>query len=364
VDPAGRITAGGLALVLAAALAACNGGSDPGPGGRSGEPDATASPTVSFDDVVAAVEERVEVYDEITTGVIALVRKDDETEVVTNGRSEVTDRVPPAPGDTFPIASITKPMTAALVLQLVGDGEVALGDPARRWLPELRPVDAEITVEQLLSHRSGLSETVEADVRQVGFDTAALLERSARRPLDFRPGSDGSYANIGYGALGLLVERVLGQPFGTALEERVFRPAGMKDSSLGGRPEVQGHQGNGKPVEKYYLGFLPGAGSVVATAADVDGFFRALWAGELLDLDEVDEMRTPRGSLQFWSEYGLGLAFEKFTCGRAIGHSGRIAGFTIEAWTLAGEERSTVVMVNDEAADTVVNSIVETALCS
>lgn len=363
-----RIVAAALATTCAG-LAGCGGGGSDGdspPQGSTPAPEPT--PASSFESVVAAVRERVEVYDGIATGVIALVRVGDRTKVVTGGLADVADERPTAPGQTFPIASITKPMTATLVMQLVEEGRVALDDPARTWLPELRPVDATITVEQLLSHSSGLSETVEADVKRVGFDTAALLRRSASRPLDFPPGTRGTYSNIGYGALGLLVERVREQPLAAVLEERVFQPAAMASSSLGGRPEVQGYDTDGKPVENYYLQFIPAAGSVVSPAADVDAFFRALWAGELVAPGTVTDMRDPRGPValsQFWRpDYGLGLIHWKVSCGTAVGHSGRIDGFTDEAWTLSGEERSAVVTVNDAAADDIARSIVETALCS
>lgn len=271
------------------------------------------------------------------------------------------------PGLTFPIASITKPMTATVVMQLVAEGLLALADPVEEWLPELRAIRAPITVEQLLSHRSGLPDSSNADIRRVGFGTPALLEASAGHGLDFTPGSEGSYANIGFAALGLMVERVLDQPLGEVLEERLFAPAGMSSSALGGRPGVQGYV-DSKPVKDYHLELQPAAGSVVATAGDVDIFFRALWDGELVDPAVVSDMRESRGQVlipPLWRpDYGLGLIHNEVSCGVAVGHSGRIGGFTNEAWTLEDSDRSMVVTVNDERADDIARSIVETALCS
>lgn len=330
---------------------------------REGAPSAT--PMADFDSVLAAVEERMAVYDDLTTGVIALVRVGGRTEVVTDGRADVAARRPTRPSMTFPIASITKPMIATLVLQLVDEGMVRLDDPVSSWVPELDAVRPTITVQQLLSHRGGLREVSDADIDRVGFDTADLVAASARHP-DFPSGAKGVYSNVGFGALGLLVERVLRQPLAEALADRIFAPAGMDASSLGGAPDVRGYF-DGRPVEDYFLQLLPAAGSVVASAGDVDRFFRSLWAGELVPDGLVSEMRRSHGSVRIgerWRpDYGLGLIRYDVSCGTAIGHSGRIGGFTDEAWTLESEDRSTVLTVNDQNADSIARSIVETALC-
>jgi D-alanyl-D-alanine carboxypeptidase len=163
----------------------------------------------------------------------------------------------------------------------------------------------------------------------------------------------------------LLVERVLDQPLDRALRERIFEPAGMGSSSLGGRPSVQGYAP--RPVRNYHLDYVPAAGGVVSTVADVDGFLRALWAGDLLDPDLVSDMRESRGQVQvneFLSlDYGLGVMHQQLSCGEVLGHGGRIRGFTDEAWTLADGTRSAVITVNDEDVDSAVLSILETALC-
>lgn len=358
-------------LVLAATGAGgCSGGGhDAAPADPDTQtPSASASTPASFASVVTAVEDRVAVYDGIATGIIVVVRVGDRTRAVTDGLSRVEGKKPIAAGQTFPVASITKPMVATLVLQLVHEGRLALGDDLRGMLPALAGLDTPITLEQVLSHRSGLLRDLPtAQVLRLGPGaTAELVEAAARHGLEFAPGTDGRYSNLGFAALGLLVEKVLDQPLGEALAERVFEPAGMDDSALGTAPDIQGYD-RGKPVRNYYLEYLPGAGSVVATAGDLDAFFHALWAGRLLPDDLVTSMRESRGQVQigigFRPDYGLGLIRWHVSCGTAIGHSGRIGGFTDEAWTLEGHDRSVVVSVNDQDADSIARGIVETALC-
>lgn len=364
----GRLTSvGGLAL-LAVLLAGCGGPAEPGTPTGGPAPPAGTTPAAApdFESVVRAVEDRVEVYDGIATGVIALVRVGEQTKVVTAGRAEVRAKRDMGPGLTFPIASITKPMTATLVMQLVDERRIGLGDDARSWIPELKGAGTPITIEQLLSHRSGLREPQDAEIRRVGLDTADLVRASASHPLDFEPGARGTYSNVGFGALGLLVERVLDQPLEQAMAERIFDPAGMESSSLGGSPDVQGYTDD-EAVRNYYLDFLPPAGSVVATASDVDRFFGMLWAGRLVSQASVKEMRESRGAVQigpFWNpDYGLGLIHSDVTCGTALGHSGRMDGFTTEAWTLEDGSRSAVVAINDLGVDEIGRAIVDTALC-
>ena len=366
-------TASAVALVSLVLAGGCSGStSGPGPATPQTSPDPEASasaseptPAKSLADVREALEERVAVYDGIATGVIALVRVGEETAVVTHGHA-LRGGATMAEEGTWPIASITKMMTATLVLQLVEEGRLALDDDVHRWLPELDGAGP-ITVEQLLSHRSGLLRDPRfAELERVGIsNTAGVLELAGDRGPEYDAGTDGRYSNVGFAGLGVLAERVLDQPFGEALRERIFEPAGMDSTALGARPSIQGY--NPKPVRNYYLGYVPGAGSVVSTVADVDAFMRALWAGDLLDPDLVADMRESRGAVQVSPfvrlDYGLGVMHDRVSCGDTVGHSGRIGGFTDEAWTLADGTRSVVVTINDQEADSPVKSIVETALC-
>lgn len=352
-------------LAMLAAVATCLAACSSAPDAEAPSPPATAAVPATLDSVQPAVEQRVSVFEGLATGVIALVRVGEQTGVVTSGLAVVDRLVSTHEGQRFPIASITKPMVATAVLQLVEEDLVALDDPAEKWLPELRGVEPVITVEDLLSHRSGLRDSRDADIRQHGFASHDLLLASAAHPLDFPPGSRGRYANVGYGALGLLLERVRMQPLGEVLEQQIFGPAAMVDSELQGRPQVHGYTDGEDVTNEIYLQLLPAAGSVVSTVGDVDRFFQSLWSGKLLDPTTVAEMRTVRGNVEqgAWSDYGLGLATLTLGCGTAYGHGGRINGYTIEAWTLEDGDRSTVVLVNDFLSNEVVAGIVTTALC-
>ena len=326
------------------------------------ETSVTSATSNGFDSAVAATEERVEVYEEVATGVIALVRVGEQTEVVTAGKARLRPEVAMEADMRFPLASITKSMTATVIMQLVEDGRLALDDPVDRWVPELRGVAQTITIEHLLAHQAGLEPPTEREMQQLGADSSRLLEAVASRPLAFDPGTRSSYSNEGYVALGLAAQRILGQPFGEVLRIQVFDPAGMGSSSLFGRPDVHGYDGRQDVSDQFYLRWVPPAGSVVAAAEDVDVFYRALWSGRLVGVDTVAQMRTLRGNVGAWTDYGFGLARERFSCGTAMGHAGRLNGISTEAWTLDEEDRSTVVLVNDHVS-LVAPVIADAALC-
>jgi D-alanyl-D-alanine carboxypeptidase len=353
-----------LVIVLGSILTACSGEPSREPASGQTSDTSVQNPEEgehSLAAVAAATRERVSVYDGIATGVITLIRVGEQTEVITAGRAQRRPRVAMAPDMRFLIASITKTMTAVLVMQLVDEGRVALDDPAQRWVPELRSLPP-ITIEDLLSHRSGLPDTTQADVDQAGTDTRQLVERAVAHGLEFAPGSRGNYSNLGYGVLQLLLERIRQRPFSAQLERLIFAPAGMDSSTLFGRPDAYGHVDGIEVTGQHLMRLLPASGSVVSTAHDIDAFYEALWDGRLVAADHVADMTTPRGDVVQFTEYGLGMAVRTVSCGEAVGSSGRGEGFSIDAYTLAETDRSTVAMVNDHLSDAL-PSIVETALC-
>ena len=321
-----------------------------------------AETSSGFDSAVAATEERVEAYDEVATGVIALVRVGERTEVVTAGKARLRPEVAMDADMRFPLASITKSMTATVILQLVEDGQLALDDPVDRWVPELRGVEQTITIEDLLAHRSGLEHATEREMRQLGTDSSRLLRAVAEPSAEVRARHEEQLLQRGLRCARPRRRADPGPALREVLRSRVFDPADMGSSSLFGRSDVHGYDGRQDVSDQFFLRWLPPAGSVVATAEDVDAFYRTLWSGRLVGADAVAQMRALRGYVGGWSDYGFGLARERFSCGPAMGHSGRLSGISTEAWTLDDTDRSTVVLVNDHLSD-VAPVIVDAALC-
>ena len=153
------------------------------------------------------------------------------------------------------------------------------------------------------------------------------------------------------------------------MQERIFTPAGMTDTSLDPDritepPLVHGYDGR-KDVTLDDLTIAWAAGGVVASARDLDAFLQALGGGRFLDSSMFQDMARPRGELanQGQLEYGLGLARTDPRCGTVLGHGGSLLGFLTAAWTSEDGERSVVAMVSDQGSHNVLDGLVTTALC-
>ncbi len=111
------------------------------------------------------------------------------------------------------------------------------------------------------------------------------------------------------------------------------------------------------------LNFAGAAGGVVSNAGDLDRFLSALQGGDLLPMDLVDRMTTSHGRLSDQGiEYGLAVMLRPTRCGTMRGHQGHIPGFRSELWSLADQDRSVVVLENDDEAVGVLE-IARQALC-
>ncbi|MEO5664520.1 MAG: serine hydrolase domain-containing protein [Nocardioides sp.] len=310
------------------------------------------------------IEEQLNAYEGVATGAIVLVRMGDQTRTFTSGMADVKHRRRMRPDDRFPVMSITKTMVATAVLQLVATRRLSLNDTVKDVVPGLLPQGHRITMRDLLSHRAGLYDPRDEDLPALSRMTDdSLIEVSADHPLEFRPGTSGSYSNVGYEVLGKVVEQVTGEPLGDAMEHNIFDPAGMSDTQLLGSPSVQGYY-DSKAAPDPYVRFIPAAGGVVSTVGDVDRFYTALSRGDLLDEDLVATMTTPLGTIEpFNVDYGLGVWFDRESCGVAWGHSGAGPGFATKAWTLPDANLSVVVMVNDGDGHTIADGFATAALC-
>jgi D-alanyl-D-alanine carboxypeptidase len=329
----------------------------------------SATAPASLDEVVAGLQATVDtqVARHALPGAIVLVRIDDDERVVAGGLSRLQPATKMRRTDTFGIASVTKPMVAAAVLRLVEAGQLSLDDSVEDWVPGLLVDGEKITIAHLLSHQSGLPESSD-DGKE--YDTFEQLVRAVgKQPRLFEPGEKSYYSNVNYYLVGLILEKVTGQPLADVLDEQVFGPARMTSTRLNSPPSdngpgmVRGYEADQDVTG--ILGDFYAAGAVVSTARDVSRFFRQLLGGELLPPEVVADMVTPRDWLTNGGvDYGLGIVLGDARCGPMIGHTGEVPGFIIEAYTLEAEPRSAVVMVNaSDPAGAQAGPLLEAALC-
>jgi CubicO group peptidase (beta-lactamase class C family) len=228
----------------------------------------------------------------------------------------------------FALASGVKGMTALAVVSLVEDGTVELSTTARSLLGDDLPlIDDAVTIEHLLSHRSGIGDYFDEETAGAITDyalpvpvheldtTESYLAVLDGHPAKFAPGERFSYCNGGYVVLALLAERAGGVPFHELVRRRVCEPAGMDDTAFLRSDELPGDAALG------YLGVdsprtnvfhLPvrgsGDGGIYSTAEDIQKLWTAFYAGRIVSPPWVSEMVKPRSDDPSESRrYGLGF---------------------------------------------------------
>jgi len=270
-----------------------------------------------------------------------------------NGASGVANIYSQAPMDTaylFQLASITKHFTAAVVMQLVEEGEIDLDETVGDYLPALTYVPSTVRIRHLMRHTSGLADIVanpnaaNSWLLNPNFDWDPLtaLETFGDDPTS-SPGFD--YSNTNFILLGLIIEEVTGQPLHEVINSRILVPLGLTkttfrpDMPLPG-PLVPGWSSLSTPNAytddmTFFLGtsfssMVYAAGAMVGTPWDVARFNRALFTGELVAENWLDTMRTCINVNMGGGATGYGFGTMRYSFGGRtyFGHGGDINGFT------------------------------------
>jgi Tol biopolymer transport system component len=260
------------------------------------------------------------------------------------------------PDQRFRIGSVTKTFTATLVLQLVDEGKLRLDDTLDDHVRGAVPRGDEITVRQLLLHRSGL---VDYTDDQPWFAEASrssstrpidILRRAGSKPLAFEPGSRGRYSNTDYIALGLIVEAVTGNSYGHQLDRRIVRPLGLAHTTMPTTrrlPDIEGEdvQTPSWPWPGDWLNPVMtwATGGIVSNAYDLAHFYAALLSGQLLKAATLTAMKRMVG------ETGLGLVETRLPCGRVWSHAGWLTEWMTFATASENGDRVAVVSVRGGA---------------
>ncbi len=299
-------------------------------------------------------------------GLVALIALEDRTVAAAAGLSQLDPDASLDTDDTFRIASVSKMMTATVVLQLVEEGRVELDRPLSDYLPE-RAIEfvenaCTSTIRQLLSMRSGIYNYTEnedfddAVGRSPGrWWTAQQVLDFAREPAYFGPGEGFYYSNTNYILLQLLIEELSGQRYHTALHDRLFAPLGMHDSFVETRErfgsmsargyEYSQREGRFRDLTTVNDGVGLGDGGVVSSAKDLNRFHRALFNGDLISAtiregEMLDFQPDGEGG-----EYGLGISRHRNPTG--LGHEGSSSGYQADLTLLPESGHIVVMLTND-----------------
>jgi D-alanyl-D-alanine carboxypeptidase len=311
------------------------------------------------------------VHELLIPGAVVFLRTPRGTFAVSYGTTQLGTTNRPRPDTNFRIASNTKTMTSAVILQLAQERKLNLTDPVSKFVPGV-PNGNNITVAQLLEMRSGLynytnapeiAASIDRDPTKV-WTPQELLAIAFAHPPNFPPGTAFEYSNTNYALLGVIIERVDGKQLARAMQDRLFGPLRMQNTALPASnvntlpapyshgylygsssvalvgtppysPDVKAaaRAGTLKPNDYTNVNhsFAAAAGGVVSTAEDLATWIQALATGRVLDATYQRQwLNSPRPedpSKPDGQTYGFGIGQLRWSANVIYFHGGETAGY-------------------------------------
>jgi len=264
------------------------------------------------------------------------------------------------------IGSISKQFAAISILLLQQDGKLNIKDDIRKYLPSYNTYGKTITIENILSHTSGIPSYTEMN----GFDTIVnnpisnyrLVKFFEKQPLLFEPGTNWSYSNSGYVLAALIVEKITGKPFNDFLQQRIFKPLLMTETSLGSSefilPGKSGEysgptpKGRIKMETQYNWYWAYGAGQIISTADDMLKWDEALYHPGFLRSDLVS-LAHKSFILKNGEDahYGTGWAISTFKTKSMVQHGGSIGGYRAQGMRIPEDHLYILILSNSAATN-------------
>jgi CubicO group peptidase (beta-lactamase class C family) len=274
------------------------------------------------------------------------------------GMANLQHSVAVLPESVFHIASLSKNILAAVLLQLVDEGRVNLDVDVTKYVPEAPTRGLHVTVRQLLNHTSGIysfTSLPEAEANErLDLTHEQVLGLIKDKPPEFEPGSAWRYNNSGFYIAGMVVERVTKQEYGAYLRQRLFKPLGMGSTQMCDARMVVPRLASGYELDhgsfvnaltSWKLPFA--AGAICSTATDVLKWQAALDAGRVLTAPSLKLMRTPTllndGTM---IDYGLGTRLGALDGHRVLGHTGSGGGFAAALESFPDDHLAVAVLMN------------------
>lgn len=324
------------------------------------QPDSTLSPEqrANIDDIAHKALE--------TTGVpsasLAMVKDGKIVYAQAYGDARLDPKLPAATQMAYSIGSISKQFTASAVLMLQQQGKLSLDDKVSKWLPDLTRAN-DISLRQVLSMTSGYQDYAPQDYMipdwEKPISAQQILDRWARIPLDFEPGTKWQYSNTNYVIAGYIVEKISGQPLFAYIREHILTPLGLGsvlDTNAKKLPDSdpQGYfryaLGPLRPAPHEGPGWMFAAGELAMTPTDL-----AKWDISLMN----ESLLKPASYLAIETEtllkngvgtqYGLGMRVTTAKGHRMLEHSGEVSGFVAENIVLPDEKFAVAVLTNQDA---------------
>jgi CubicO group peptidase (beta-lactamase class C family) len=298
--------------------------------------------------------------------VVGVVSGDDLVWARGFGHADVDAGRPMEVDTRFRMASHSKLFTAISIMQLREQGKIRLDDPVVDYLPwftfgAAAPDDPPVTIEQLLTHSSGLPREAGSHWSDFEFPTSdEVRELMADRQAPFSPEVRWKYSNLAYTIAGMIVEEVSGMSWADYLQQNIFDPLGMSSSSVD-VPDAKLATGYGSRMpdgSRQVFPFVDARGMAAATgltstvedmARFVSAQFRegARGGDRLLSTASLREMHRVRMLENTWtSGQGIGFSVRRVDGRLFVGHGGGYPGYTTNTTIQLDSKVGVIVLTN------------------
>ncbi len=282
------------------------------------------------------------------------------------GYADVANKVPMTPQTKFRMASHSKMFAAIAIMQLREEGKLRLDDPVEKYLPWFRakpagPDDGPITIEQLLSHVSGLQREAGDHWSTNDFPTEDEIRRLySERQAAFAPNVRWKYSNLAFAVAGLVVEQVTGQKWADYVQQHIFTPLGMTGSSVDRNvPGLTVPYGRRMPDgSRAIIPFIDSRGMAAATGVTSNVMDMAKFASaqfrrgprggaQIVSSGSWREMHRVRAIDETWvSGTGLGFDIRRISDRSWVGHGGGYLGNTTQTFVQLDDKVGLIVLTN------------------
>lgn len=299
---------------------------------------------------------------------VAVVRNGELVYATAAGKASLAPERAANKETRYAVGSISKQFTAAALLLLQEQGKLSLDDKVAKYFPGLTRAN-EVTIRELLSHTSGYEDYAPQDyiIPEWAKPIApeAILDRWAKKPLNFDPGARWQYSNTNYVLAAMIFEKASGQKLLAFLQRRIFDPLGMRsagdciaDRSTDDAVAYTRYAlGPPRPAVREGEGWYFGAGELCMTPADLARWDAAFLHKKILDARSYREFVTEvKLNNNDSTHYALGLQLGDFDGVATISHSGEVSGF-LAINTLFPSKNAAVTVLSNEDGINVIGSV-------
>ena len=293
-------------------------------------------------------------------GVSTILARGDEV-LYRNGHgiANIEHNISINPDMVFRLGSLTKQFTTASIMMLKEAGELQIDDPITRFFPDYPTLGYTITLRHLMTHTSGIIDFLAipgfSEIAKRDLTALDIIDFFKNQPMSFAPGEAFSYSNSGYVMLGAIIEQISGQSYEDFIQERIFTPLSMDNSYHGDFKtiipnRVTGYERGADGLENsdYLSMTIPGAaGAIISNVDDLLTWNTALFGGEIVSLESLEEMTTSFVLNNGESAvYGFGFDVQSLRGQPMISHTGGINGFITYAAYLPESDMYVTVIGN------------------